>query len=52
MLCAQVKCLFGTATLKSSFFSIKDPDAPGILEETRYWVTVEESRTAGVDIEP
>lgn len=30
----------------------EDPDAPGILEETKYWCLAEESRDDNVRVEP
>ncbi|CAE7360185.1 unnamed protein product [Symbiodinium natans] len=34
---------------KVALVAVKDRDAPGIAEETRYWVTIEESHTDYVD---
>ena len=31
--------------------SAEDPEAPGVVEETKYWVTVETTRTDTLDIE-
>ncbi|CAE7387343.1 unnamed protein product [Symbiodinium sp. CCMP2592] len=37
-------------TRKVALVSVKDRDCPGVVEETKYWVTIEESKTDTVDI--
>ncbi|OLP74768.1 hypothetical protein AK812_SmicGene45598 [Symbiodinium microadriaticum] len=38
------------AKRKLSLISVKDRDCPGVVEETKYWVTTEESKTDTIDV--